>query len=74
MASPFKDLQEAVHDIKKTVLDDGEQFIPDKHTIWLTQQQWDAVIVDPYLLTLPTAAIDDLVANKILGVNVRVRP
>jgi hypothetical protein len=74
MASPFKDLQEAVYDIKKTVEMDGEQFIPDNHTIWLTQSQWDAVIVDPYLLTLPTAAIDDLVANKILGVNVRVRP
>jgi hypothetical protein len=73
MASPFKDLQDAVHDIKRTVLEDGEQFIASNHTIWVTQYQWDDIITDPYVNTLPQAAIDDLVVKKILGVNIALR-
>lgn len=74
MDAPFKDLIDAIHDIKRTVALDGGQFIASNHTIWLTQQQWDALILDPYVLTLPTSAVDDLVAHKVLGVNVLVRP
>lgn len=70
----FKEVVEAVHDIQKTVELDGEGWVPSNHTIWLNQQQWDSLILDPYLLTLDAKAIQDLLANKVLGVNVRVRP
>ena len=70
----FKDVVDAVHDIKKVVLDDGEGWVPSNHTIWLTQQQWDELVLDPYILTLPLSAVDDLVKHLVLGVNVRVRP
>lgn len=70
----FKDVVDAVHDIKKVVLDDGEGWVPSNHTIWLTQQQWDSLVLDPYILTLPLSAVDDLVKHLVLGVNVRVRP
>lgn len=70
----FKDVVDAVHDIKAVVLEDGEGWVPANHTIWLTQQQWDELVLDPYILTLPLAAVDDLVKHLVLGVNVRVRP
>jgi len=72
--TPFKDLQDAVHDIKRTILQDGEQFIHGSHSIWITAQQWSDILTDPYVLTLPTAVVEDLVQNKILGVNIVVRP
>ena len=70
----FKEVVDAVHDIQKTVELDGEGWVASNHTIWLTQQQWDSLILDPYLLTLSAKVIEDLLANKVLGVNVRVRP
>ena len=70
----FKEVVDAVHDIKKTVELDGEGWVPKNHTIWVTQQQWDELVTDTYLQTLPTEVIDDLVKHIVLGVNILVRP
>lgn len=70
----FKDVVDAVHDIRRTVELDGEGWASSTHTIWLTQEQWDELVADAYVQTLPASAIEALNNHMVLGVNVRVRP
>jgi hypothetical protein len=68
----FKDLIDAVHDLKTTSLLDGETFIAQNETIRITPQQFEEISEDPYLLQLPPEAAVDLANNKILGITVVV--
>lgn len=69
----FKDLIDAVHDIKRTVESDGEKYVPEDQTVRLTQQQYDEVVQDPYLDALPPEAKTDLTENKkVLGATIDI--
>ncbi len=68
----FKDLLDAVKDIKSTRALDGETFVAENETVRINPRQWDEIRTDPYLLTLPVGALVDLNNRKILGVNIVV--
>lgn len=70
----FKDVVDAVHDIRRTIELDGEGWVPSAHTIWLTQEQWDELVTDAYLQTLTSKVLENLTNHKVLGVNILVRP
>lgn len=69
----FKDLIDAVHDLKRTIETDGVGWVPSKNTIAITQEEWDEALADPYLQTLPQKAQDDLAAGTILGVLIAIK-
>lgn len=69
----FKDLVDAVHDIKKTHILDGTTFIAENETVRINLRQWNEILEDPYLHTLPVHEIVGLTQDrKVLGVNIVV--
>jgi hypothetical protein len=56
-----KRVRDEIRDMRRRASLDGEPYVSSKLPIKLTQEQWDAFMVDPYLATLHSPEGMDLI-------------